>query len=125
MVHNRITQQNRTTEHVRNTTKHSSVGERRTARGCTNTPDECSRLLCFDCVTKSKETSYINIYIQNNTYFNAPENSILLKRCAGFCLAFNNIQKIVFHGLGGLEATFRLKFYDLFLIIACYMLIKL
>jgi hypothetical protein len=31
----------------RNTTKHSSVGERRTARGCTNTPDECSRLLGY------------------------------------------------------------------------------
>ena len=39
------THENRTTEHVRNTTKNSSVGERRTARGCTNTPDECSRLL--------------------------------------------------------------------------------
>ncbi|MEO4949072.1 hypothetical protein ABHZ41_20370, partial [Bacteroides uniformis] len=26
--------------------KNSSVGERRTARGCTNTPDECSRLQC-------------------------------------------------------------------------------
>ncbi|KAB5229874.1 hypothetical protein GAC16_26500, partial [Bacteroides thetaiotaomicron] len=46
-VHNRITQQNRTTEHVRNTTKNSSVGERRTARGCTNTPDECSRLIGY------------------------------------------------------------------------------
>jgi hypothetical protein len=119
------THENRTTERVRNTTKNSSVGERRTARGGTTRPDECSRLLCFDCVTKSKETPRINTYTQNDTDFNAPENSILLKRCAGFCLAFNNIQKIVFHGLGGLEATFRLKFYDLFLIIACYMLIKL
>ncbi|MCZ2552977.1 hypothetical protein, partial [Bacteroides fragilis] len=27
--------------------KNSSVGERRTARGCTNTPDECSRLLGY------------------------------------------------------------------------------
>lgn len=40
-----ITQQNRTTERVRNTTKNSSVGERRTARGGTTRPDECSRLL--------------------------------------------------------------------------------
>ena len=35
-----------------------------------------------------------------------------------------NIQKVVFHGFEGLEATFRLKFYDLFLGITCYMLIN-
>lgn len=51
------------------------------------------------------------------------ENSFLKERCAGFCFAFTNIQKVVFHGFGGLEATFRLKFYDLFLSITCYMLI--
>lgn len=52
------------------------------------------------------------------------ENSFLKERCAGFCFAFTNIQKLVFHGFGGLEATFRLKFYDLFLSITCYMLIN-
>ena len=51
------------------------------------------------------------------------ESSSLKERCAGFCFAFTNIQKVVFHGFGGLEATFRLKFYDLFLSITCYMLI--
>jgi len=52
------------------------------------------------------------------------ESSFLKKRCAGSCFAFTNIQKLVFHGFGGLEATFRLKFYDLFLSIAYYMLIN-
>lgn len=52
------------------------------------------------------------------------ESSSLKERSAGFCFAFTNIQKLVFHGFGGLEATFRLKFYDLFLSIAYYMLIN-
>ena len=52
------------------------------------------------------------------------ESSSLKERCAGFCFAFTNSQKLVFHGFGGLEATFRLKFYDLFLSIAYYMLIN-
>ena len=29
-------------------------------------------------------------------------NSFLKERCAGFCFAFTNIQKLVFHGFGGL-----------------------
>ena len=39
------------------------------------------------------------------------ESSFLKERCAGFCFAFTNILKVVFRGFGGLEATFRLKFY--------------
>lgn len=54
----------------------------------------------------------------------ARKNSFLKERCAGFCFAFTNIQKVVFHGFEGLEATFWLKFYDLFLSIAYYMLIN-
>lgn len=38
------------------------------------------------------------------------ESSFLKERCAGFCFAFTNIQKVVFRGFGGLEVTFWLKF---------------
>ena len=41
-----------------------------------------------------------------------------------FALLSQTFQKVVFHGFEGLEATFRLKFYDLFLSIAYYMLIN-
>lgn len=40
-----------------------------------------------------------------------------------FALLSQTFKKSFFHGFGGLEATFRLKFYDLFLSITCYMLI--
>lgn len=64
LINGDITQVNeKETERVRNTTQNSSVGERRTARGCTNTPDECSRLQCKSVCgfTWISDTKYLTL----------------------------------------------------------------